>query len=76
MPKKTTLSTIDAIHFRSARNALQNAERIFELLGGYLSSHEQSILIDGLTELRIAKRDLLEVVNNGNQESTPPRSKG
>ncbi len=64
----TNLGIEDSIRFRLARNAIQNAERLFKQLGNNLSDEERAILVEALSELLLAKRTILEIVNNG-QES-------
>ncbi len=66
----TNLGIEDSIRFRLARNAIQNAERLGKQLGSNLSDEERALLIELLSELLVAKRAILEIVNNG-QESAP-----
>ncbi len=61
----------DSIRFRLARNAIQNAERLGKQLGSNLSNEERALLIELLSELLVAKNQILEIVNNGQESAAP-----
>ncbi len=61
----------DSIRFRLARNAIQNAKCLFRQLGSNLSDEERAILVEALSELLLAERTILEIVNNGQESATP-----